>query len=67
MALLFFRNEVLSVESPNPGIALLGVDIVGFVLDVMITLDVFPVRILSLEDLPYTCFKDQCRMKSGYL
>ena len=49
----------LAVESAHPGVGFLGVDIVSLIFDVMVPLDVFPVRIMSPEDFSYAGFENK--------
>jgi len=57
--------NVLSVESTHPGVGFLGVNVIGFIFDIMVTFDIFPVGILSPEDFSNAGFKNKSRVKSG--
>ena len=62
---IFKYTVFLPVESAHTRITLLGVDIIGFVFDIMVTLDVFPVCILGLEYLPDAGFEYERRVDTG--
>ena len=64
---IFIISIILSVPSAHTGITLLGVNVIGFVFNVVITLYVFPVRILGLENLSNTGLKYQGGMNTSGL
>ena len=61
---LFSEAPYLAVKTTYPCVALLGIDVIGFVFNVMVTFYELPVSILSLEDFTYACLEYQCRMQA---
>ena len=56
---------ILSIESSHTCVGFLGVNVIGFILYVVVSLDIFPVRILCPENLSNAGFKNESWMKSG--
>ena len=61
------KAQILSIKTTNPAITLLGIDVKGFVLNVVVTFFKLPVYIFGFEYFTNACFKNQGVVYTGDL